>query len=334
MTGVPPLTDVRDVSKLAYGFMASKTLFVALELDVFGRLADGPRTLEELASATGIAASRLATLLTACVSVGLLSKSGARYANAPAAQEYLVRTAPRYFGDYYRFQIDRQVYPAFGGLAEALRGKRMQFYGLTQDDTEAEYFSRAQHVGSLGPATVMSRLVDLSGAKTLLDVAGGSGAFSITLCRRNPELAATILDFPAVQPVAERFVREAGLEGRVGFLAGNALETKWPGGQDAVLISYLMNAVSAAALPDLLARSFQALAPGGTLLVHDFMVDDDGTGPTSAALWLLSGLLNDPDAEMLTPGALSARIARAGFVDVHDREIIPTITRLISAKKP
>jgi predicted O-methyltransferase YrrM len=333
MTDVQPLTDVRDISKLAYGFMASKTLFAALEFDVFGRLADGPKTLVEIATATGIAASRLATLLTACVSVGLLSKSGARYANAPAAQEYLVRTAPRYFGDYYRFQIDRQVYPAFGGLSEALRGKRMHFYSVTQDDTEAGYFSRAQHVGSLGPATVMSRLVDLSGARTLLDVAGGSGAFSITLCRRNPQLACTILDFPAVRPVAEQYVREAGLDHRIRFLAGNALETNWPGGQDAVLISYLMNAVSARALPDLLARSFQALAPGGTLLVHDFMVNDDGTGPTSAALWLLSALLNDPDAEMLTPGTLSSRIVEAGFVDVDDREVIPTITRLISARK-
>jgi hypothetical protein len=97
-----PLDDVRDISKLAYGFMASKTLFVALELDVFGHLADGAKTLAELADATGIAASRLYTLLTACVSTGLLSKTGDRYANAPASQDYLVRTAPRYFGDYYR----------------------------------------------------------------------------------------------------------------------------------------------------------------------------------------------------------------------------------------
>ena len=334
MADVAPLTDVRDISKLAYGFMASKALFAALELDVFGRLAGGPRTVDELAAATGIAATRLATLLTACVSVGLLSKSGARYANAPAAQDYLVRTAPRYFGDYYRFQIDRQVYPAFAGLSEALRGKRMQFYGLTQDDTEAEYFSRAQHAGSLGPAAVTSKLVDLSSARTLLDVAGGSGAFSITLCRRHPELSATILDFPPVRRVAERFVSEAGLQDRITFVGGNALETVWPRGQDAVLISYLMSAVSARAVPELLTRAFAALAPGGRLLVHDFMVNNDGTGPTSAALWLLSGLLNDPEAEMLTPGTLSAQVARAGFVDVTDLEIIPTITRLVSAIRP
>ena len=117
-----------------------------------------------------------------------------------------MRTAPRYFGDYYRFQIDRQVYPAFAKLSEALHGKRMDFYNVTQDSEEADYFSRAQHSGSMGPAVVLSKLVDLKGRRNLLDVAGGSGAFSITLCRRYPDLAATIMDFPAVEPTARRFV--------------------------------------------------------------------------------------------------------------------------------
>ena len=44
-----PLSDVRDISKLAYGFMASKALFVALEIDVFGNLSAGQKTLAELA---------------------------------------------------------------------------------------------------------------------------------------------------------------------------------------------------------------------------------------------------------------------------------------------
>ena len=332
-TVTAPVTDVRDISKLAYGFMASKALFVALEIDVFGRLAGGAKTLAELASETGIVASRLHILLTACVSVGLLSKSGDRYANAPASQEYLVRTAPRYFGDYYRFQIDRQIYPTFGRLSDALHGKRVQFWDITQEKEEADYFSRAQHSGSMGPAAVLSRLVDLKGRRKLLDVAGGSGAFSITLCRRYPELTCTIMDFLAVERVARRFIVEAKLEDRIHFLAGSALEAEWPSDQDVVLISYLLSAVGASAIPSLLARAFEALAPGGLLIVHDFMVEDDGTGPTSAALWLLTSLLIDPDAELLAPGSLCGHIAKAGFADVRNQEVIPTITRMIAATK-
>jgi len=192
-----PLHNVRDISQIAYRFKASKVLFAALDLDLFGLLAAAPKTSDQLAGDTGVLRERLDILLTACVGLGLLVKQGNTYANAPASQSYLVRSAPSYFGDYYRFQIDRQVYPAFERLPDALRGRRAEFYRLMDDPQEALSFSRGQHSGSLGPAVVLARTVDLKGARRLLDVGGGSGAFSITLCRRFPELRATILDFPS-----------------------------------------------------------------------------------------------------------------------------------------
>jgi hypothetical protein len=95
-----------------------------------------------------------------------------------------------------------------------------------------------------------------------------------------------------------------------------------------------LSAVSTGALQALLSRAFDALVPGGQLLLHDFMVDDDRTGPTTAALWLLCGLLNDPDAALLTPGVLSELVVTAGFEAIQVHEVIPTITRLVTATKP
>jgi SAM-dependent methyltransferase len=329
-----PLGDVRDISRIAYGFMASKILFAALDLDLFSRLAARPKTLTDLAADTGLAPDRLAIFLTACVSLGLLVKPGEVYANAPASQTYLVRDAPRYFGDYYRFQIDRQIYPAFERLAAALRGERAEFYRLMDDPDEAASFSRGQHAGSLGPAAVLAGAIDLGGRRRLLDVAGGSGAFSITLCRRFPTLVATILDFPSVQPVCEAFVRDAGLARRVRFLPGDALATEWPGEQDVVLLSYLLSAVAARSIEQLIARAFRALGAGGVVLLHDFMVDDDGRGPTTAALWQVNALLIDPDVAQLSAGWLGQRLRAHGFEEVRDAEVIPGITRVVSATKP
>ena len=323
-----PLDDVRDISKLAYGFMASKALFVALEIDVFGSLAAGQKTLAELASDTGIVASRLHTLLTACVSVGLLTKSGDRYANAPASQEYLVRTAPRYFGDYYRFQIDRPNLPSLWAArrraarqATAIRrGHARQRGGRLFQPRAALGLDGAGRnnepaCGPQGPAKTPGR----RGRQWRRSALRSAGAI--------PTLTCTIMDFPAVEQVAQRFIGEAKLEDRIHFLTGNALETEWPADQDVVLISYLLSAVGATAIPSLLRHAFKALAPGGLLIVHDFMVEDEGTGPTAAALWLLTSLLIDPDAELLAPGLLSEHIAKAGFAGIRDQEVIPTITR-------
>ncbi len=239
-----------------------------------------------------------------------------------------------YFGDYFRFQIDRQIYPLLENLDEALKGRApASLYGLMANAEEADFFTRAQHAGSLGPAAVVAKQVDLAGAARLLDVAGGSGAFSITLCRRFPTLRATVLDFPTVTPVAQRYIAEAGLADRIGVLPGDALQSAWPGGQDAVLLSYLLSAVSGEAIPRLGRLAYDALRPGGQLLVHDFFVDDDQRGPRGAALWFMTFLFN-PDAVSLTPGGVTATLEASGFKDVTVRGVIPGLTRLVIARKP
>jgi 2-hydroxy-4-(methylsulfanyl)butanoate S-methyltransferase len=329
-----PLTDVRDISRIAYGFMASKVLFAALHFDLFSRLTPTPKTLADLSEETGIDVRPLLTLLTACVSLGLLTRDREYYGNAPAADSYLVRDAPNYFGDYYRFQIDRQIYPRLEHLEAALKGERLpSLYALMENPEEAEHFSRAQHSGSLGPAVVLAKRLDLSDCRKLLDVAGGSGAFSVTLCHRHPQLSATILDFPNAVEVARRFVDEARLAGRIDFIPGNALETPWPEGQDAVLMSYLLSAIAEEGISACIQQAFRALKPGGRLILHDFMVRDDRSGPLSAALWFIPNLLT-PGTISLTPGWLSDLVRDSGFTDVDVDDLIPTITKVLVARKP
>jgi cyclopropane fatty-acyl-phospholipid synthase-like methyltransferase len=326
-----PVEDVREISKIGYGFMASKALFVALDLELFGRLAAGPKALAELAQETGIAEHRLRTLVSALVGLGLLVETDDALSNAPASQAYLVPGAPAFFGDYFRYQVDRQVYPHLTQLDAALRGEAKPFYEMLHDPEQAEIFTRAQHCGSLGPARLLARQVDLSGARRMLDVAGGSGAFSIVLCERHPELRSTILDFPTVVEVARDFVEEAGLNDRIDTLAGNALDTEWPGGQDVVLFSYLLSAVPADAIGVLFSKALACLAPGGRLLVHDFMLDDDRRGPTAAALWFLA-FVSDPGAVSLTPSELESAARKAGFEQVATRDLIPGLTRTLEAR--
>jgi predicted O-methyltransferase YrrM len=331
---VAPISDVREISNLAYGFIASKVLFAALNARLFDMLAGGPRRLSELQRETGIGGNRLETLLTACVSLGLIEDGADGFANASACQQYLVSTSPLYFGDYFRFQIDRQLYPLLVNLDKALRAQApASIYDVMENPEEADYFTRAQHVGSLGPAAVIQKLIDLTGATRLLDVAGGSGAFSITLCRRFPPLRATILDLPNVTRVAERYIEEAGLAGRIEVLPGDALRTTWPGDQDVVLLSYLLSAVGGPAIPRLFQLAYAALRGGGKLLVHDFFVDDDRRGPKGAALWFVSFLFN-PEAVSFTPGELRDKIGAVGFRDIEIRHVIPGLTRLIVARKP
>lgn len=273
------------------------------------------------------------------VSVGLLVRDGEVIANAPATQTYLTAGAPAYFGDYYRLQIGKQIYRDMAHLHAGLTGNRSdlahrEMSGWLSDPNEAEEFSRAQHAGSMGPALMLANRLDLSGARSLLDVAGGTGAYSIAFCRQNQDLLAVILDFPTVIDVARDYVDAAGMADGIDLLPGDARETVWPSGQDVVFMSYLLSAVAGGDLPMLLDRAFAALRPGGRLILHDFMLDQTRSGPRSAALFFLFYLVNQPDAVSFTVNELSPLIAEAGFSDLCHQVMIPDITMMVQATKP
>lgn len=336
---VEPLSDVRQISRLAYGFLISKAIFAALNIELFGQLSGGGASIGELSEATGVAENALETLTSALVSVGLLSRDKGRLVNSPAAERYLVPGAPAYFGDYYRFQIDRQIYPLMVGLDAGLAGdeaglKHQSMSGWLSAAEDAEDFSRAQHAGSAGPAMMLARSLDLGGAKTLLDVAGGTGAYSIAFCDNYPDLTATIIDFPSVVDVAERFVGDAGMAGRIALIGGDALQVPWPDGQDVVLMSYLLSAVGGGDIAVLLTRAWQALRPGGRLVLHDFMLDDDRSGPVSTAAFFMTYLALRTDPVSFTAEQVRSWAEERGFVDVRSDVMIPEITKIVMAVKP
>jgi ubiquinone/menaquinone biosynthesis C-methylase UbiE len=329
-------TRRRDIAGIAYGFMASKTLFAALEIRLFSLLADGPRTGADLARATGVAANRLTTLLRALVALGLLIADDEGFRNAPAAQRHLVRDAPGDIGEYYRLQIGRQIYPALNHLDAGIAGAGVAFAGFTElmgrrDD--ATTFTVGQHTGSLEVGRRLAGRLPLADATTLLDVGSGSGAFSIAFCERHRGLRATLLDFPQVLDVARDYRDAAGLADRIAFLPGDVTRVDWPRDQDVVLMSYLVSALGADEVDGALAAAHRSLRPGGLLVVHDFMLDDDGTGPTTTALWFLQYLAWRPDAWSFTGAELGERLAAAGFVPTPAAEVVAETTKVVLGRK-
>jgi 2-hydroxy-4-(methylsulfanyl)butanoate S-methyltransferase len=339
VTDAKPIEDVSEISAITYGFMASKALFAALEFDLFSHIAGGADSLTALAKATGIAENRLVTLLTALKSLRLIGESEGHFSNAPATARYLVAGAPGDFRDYVRLVNGAFGYESFRHLGPALRGERIfpdkGFYeGLIYDSgIGGKSFSSAQHTGSLGPARLMAKRVDLGGRKRLLDVGGGSGAYTLAFCAANPQLSATILDFPQTIDTARRYAQEAGIASRIAHLAGNGITTDWPTGHDVILMSYLWSAVGDDDVRVLARRALDALPPGGLVLVHDFMVDNAHEGPPFAAWYLLGSIFDNPRAVCLTPSHVEDVLRQVGFSVERTEIMLPGITMLTKARK-
>jgi SAM-dependent methyltransferase len=336
---VSSVETAEEVSNIAFGFMASKAMFAGLHLDVFTHLAVGPKTCENLSEIVGVPANRIVTLMNALNGVGLVELDGNLYANSLGAEAFLSRESKYDFGDYLRFQIDQQMYPFLGQLNEVLDGSLSSdavdsYQHWMSNPEQAALYSNAQHSGSLGPGRTIARMVDLTGAKSLLDVAGGTGAMTIRLLEANPDLTSTIIDFPNVSEIGWRFITEANMTNRVRYIPSNALNVEWPSEQDAILMSYLFSGVPGEEVPRLVQYAFDSLVPGGKFLVHDFMVNDDRTGPVLAALWQLQHMAFTPDAHSVTAGWLKAEMKKVGFIDIQDIQVIQGLTQLVHARKP
>jgi len=339
-TQIELVDSAEELSKIAFSFMASKALFAGLHIDLFSQLADGAKSVDDLAAAVGVPVNRVQMLTTALVSIGLLGRDETgRLMNSPAAESFLSRQSKYDFGDYLRYQIDQQMYPFLLQLNAVMRGDLTEdaiasYRHWMADEEQASVYSESQHSGSLGPGRTLARMVDLSDATHLLDVGGGTGAMTISLCKAYENLQATIIDFPNVAEIGWRFISEAGLVNRVRYIPGSAIEVAWPTDQDAVLMSYLMSGVPGDAVENLLANAFAALSPGGVLMIHDFMVEENRRGPALAALWQLQHMAFTPDAQSLSVGWLVEAGRKAGFEVTQTDELIPAMTKLVVFRKP
>ena len=333
------VTKAEQISNIAFGFMASKALFIALHCNIFSTLSKKPQKAKTLAEEVGVPENRITTICTALTSIGLLIRKDDLFSNSQGAETFLVKGAPNDFGDYLRLQIDRQMY-GFMQQLEAVFTNTMgpddidSYAKWMENKKEAHLYSESQHAGSLGPGRSLSRMIDFSSVDHLLDVAGGTGGFAIRLCEANPNLRVTIIDFPNVVSLGHQKVKKAGFLDRINFIEGNALDYNWPTDVGAVLMSYLFNGVPGDEIPKLARQSYKVMKPGGLYVVHDFMVEDDRSGPHLAALWQLQHLAFTPTAKSITSSWVSSLLTDAGFSEININELIPGMTKVVWGRKP
>jgi len=193
----------------------------------------------------------------------------------------------------------------------------------------------AGYEASIGLGHKLAKEYDFSRFGTWLDIAGGSGCYAIAACERNPDLQVMIMDQPNVIVVAQEFVAKHDLEARIDTMDGDFLETPFPGGHD--LASYItpLQGYMPDEIIDVLRRSQEALKPGGEMLIIDYMLEDDKTGPLDPAFVNLAGVRRGRYLGRVNTGAeWCGFLAEAGYVNAVSRWFTPHQLGLITAQKP
>jgi (2Fe-2S) ferredoxin/predicted O-methyltransferase YrrM len=313
-------------------FMESRVLLTALELDVFTAVGSGA-TAATVASGRSAEAGATERLLDALVSLGFLEKRGNVFANTPLAARFLAAGSRDDARDALKHNLS--LWQRWSTLTDAVRAGHA--VGVTEmadrgDDWTVPFIA-AMHRGAAQRAPLVVQAVGTEGVRRMLDVGGGSGAYSIAFARASATLRAEILDLPTVLSIADGHVAEAGLADRVGTRAGDLRTDDLGSGYDLVLLSSICHMLGPEENRDLLSRAARSLAPGGRVVVSDFVLDEDGTAPRQAVLFSINMLVGTPSGRSYRESDYAAWLGAAGLVDVA-RVRLPGPAHLLIGRRP
>ncbi|MEU6731383.1 methyltransferase [Nonomuraea wenchangensis] len=305
------------ILRLGNAFCDAKALLTAVELGVFDALHAGPATADELRERLGLNGRGLSDFLQLLVALDLLSEDGGRYRNASGADRFLVRELPSYVGGFL-LRSNRNLYPAWGKLTEALRTGAPQAAG-SFDDVIADPGLLGQFVRMMDALTqiIGPELIDAydwSGHRSVLDVGGCRGNLAGQIVKAHPELSGFVFDLPQMEPFFDEHIAEMGLTGRVSFHGGDFFKDPLPAA-DVVLMGHVLHDWDESQRRGLVHKAYDAVNPGGTLLVYDRMLDDERSRVENLVISLDMLLVSTGGSEY-TSEELRGHAESAGFASV------------------
>lgn len=313
-----PLDDGRVYDHYIAG-RRSAALAVGVRAGLFDALARAPLTEAQIAARCRWLARPTRSLLAALQAMGVVVRAGEGFTLAPDAAAYLVRDTPGSLWGLIDMEVEAFLSPA--ALLEALTTGKTSVYGdedpwarHARDPARARAFTAAMHSISERPAAGFAEVAPLREVRTLLDVGGGSGALSLAAAAAFQDLTCVVLDLPGVCAIAAEYAATAGLSARVRTHAADMFADPWPR-TDAVLLSQILHDWPPARGRELLGKARASLPPGGLVLIHEKLVDDDGNGPLANALVHLD-MLVWTEGQQYSERELRALLADAGFVGV------------------
>jgi precorrin-6B methylase 2 len=176
-------------------------------------------------------------------------------------------------------------------------------------------------------------LIDLSGVSKVLDVGGGSGAYAMAFVKADQSIRATVFDLPGVVPLTQGYIKQAGLSECVQTVAGNYLSDELGEGFDLIFISAVIHSNSPEENRMLLGKAVQALNHGGRVVIQDFIINEDRTGPAWSVLFALNMLVATKGGDTYTGSEVRTWMTEAGLSQIVRKDTSFGTNLMVGTKK-
>jgi hypothetical protein len=314
------VTEWHDFS---WDYRASRVLQIANRIDLFTTLSDKEMSSEQLAQKCRTKPNLTERLLIACTAMGLLSRHENQYRNTELSKTYLVRGQKLCQGNIIAHSAT--VWNFWSNLENEIW---LESAPKDKEADEHRNFIMGMHnIAVAGRTDIFIENIDLSERTKLLDVGGGPGTYSIAACRHYPKLKAVVFDLPETIAIANEVIATEGMQAKVTTQAGNWETDTFGEDNDVVLFSNILHGSGSKAEMKL-KKAYDSMVDGGLLLVQDFLLNDEKTGPLIPALFnMMVGAYSRCE--------LLALIKEVGFV--HEKVVVSSQEigfTWITAEKP
>ena len=326
------------IQQLAWGYAPPLIIEAALHHGVFDLLDGGSKTVEEVATRSGASVRGLRAVMNALAGLQLLTKDAAgRFGLTADSAAFLVGGKPGFLGGLIR-HTSTQLVPKWLALSEVVRTGQPAA-SVNREKAGAEFFH--DFVEDIFPmsypsAQRLAEALEIAAAKKpvrVLDLAAGSGVWGIALAQKSPRVTVTAVDWPGVLDVTRKVAVRLGVASQFSFVAGDLATADFGRGHDIATLGHILHSEGEQRGRALLKKTFEALAPGGTIAIAEFLVDDARTGPPVALIFAVNMLINTDEGDTWSFGEISGWLREAGFRDPRTIDA-PGPSPLILATKP
>jgi predicted O-methyltransferase YrrM len=320
------LEDVR-------GFLKSRVILTAAEMDLFTRLDGRSTTADDLARELECDKRCLTRLLDCLVTLELLDKEDGTYQTT--------KRGGLLTSDHPETELPmvlhlNGLWETWSGLTATVKTgvnpKSKPIAERGKDGLKA--FIGAMHVAGRTLSKEIADSYNLSPFKRLLDIGGATGTYTMAFLKKNPEMTAVLFDLPEVIPLAEERLKTEGLLNRVEIVGGDFYIDELPVGCDLALLSAIIHQNSPEQNVALYHKINRALLPGGKLVIRDHVMDPARTYPPQGTFFAINMLLNTKGGDTYTFDEIEDTLEKAGFAEVQMVRQGERMDCLVEARKP
>lgn len=328
------------ILQTGFAFWSSKTLLSAIEMGVFTKLAPGPVPFDALSARLGLHPRSSRDFLDALVALGFLERTSDGYSNTAETDLFLDRHKPSYIGGILEM-VNHRLYPFWAHLTEALRTGQPQneikgggsglFETLYADPDRLKEFLAAMTGVSRGANMAIARSLPWQNYGTFVDIGTAQGDLAAQISQAHPHLRGFGFDLPEVAPIFEEYINALGLADRLSFVPGDFFKQDFPKA-DVVLMGHILHDWDLPTKKMLIAKSFDAIPPGGALVVYEALIDDERAKNAFGLMMSLNMLIETPGGFDYTGADCSGWMKDAGFSRTQVQPLVGPDSMVIGIK--